>query len=236
MNRGKIFGTVFIILACALVWLGLETSNVLLKVLIFWSALSSGALGSAYVLSRVALLGKKPGGDLPFSRYLLLWPYHLVSYLSLFIARFMRVAPFQEIVPGLFLGGRLLSWEEKRSQPLANASVLDLTSEFCEVRFLRKDRPYLCIPLLDGTAPKQSELETGVRFITEQLHKGPVFVHCAMGHGRGATFAIAYLVASGKAPDLQQALQFVQSKRPGVKIRPGQLNALRNFAYARRNL
>jgi hypothetical protein len=218
------------------VWLGLETSNVLLKVLIFCSALSSGALGFAYVLSRVSLLGKKPEGDLLFSHYFLFWPYHLVSYLSLFIARLMRVAPFQEIVPGLLLGGRLLSWEEKRSKPLTNASVLDLTSEFCEVRFLRKDHSYLCIPLLDGTAPKQSELENGIRFITEQLRKGPVYVHCAMGHGRGATFAIAWLVASGKFPDLDQALQFVQSKRPGVKIRPGQLNALTNFAYARRNL
>jgi hypothetical protein len=236
MNRGKIFGTVFIILACALVWLGLETSNVLLRVLIFWPALSSGALGLAYVLSRVALLGKTTKGDLPVSRYWLFWPYHLVSYLSLFIARLMRVAPFQEIVPGLFLGGRLLAWEEKRSKPLTKASVLDLTSEFCEVRFLRKDHPYLCIPLLDGTAPKQSQLEAGVRFITDQLQKGPVYVHCAMGHGRGATFAIAWLVACGKFPNLEKALQFVQSKRPGVKIRPGQLNALRNFAYARRNL
>jgi hypothetical protein len=233
MNRGKIFGLVFIVLACALVWLGLQTPNALLKVLIFCSALSSGALGLAYVFSRVALLGKKSGGNLLFSRYLIFWPYHLLSYFSLFGARLMRVAPFQEIVPGLFLGGRLLSWEEKRSEPLANASVLDLTSEFCEVRFLRKSRSYLCLPLLDGTAPKQEELETGVRFITEQLQKGPVYVHCAMGHGRGATFAIAYLVASGKMPDLQQALQFVQSKRPGVKIRPGQMNALRNFAYAR---
>ena len=233
MNRGKIFGLVFILLACALVWLGRGSSNVPLKILIFSLALSSGMLGLAYVMSRVSLLGKKTEGDLLFSRYLVFWPYHLVSYLSLFIARLTRVAPFQEIVPGLFLGGRLLSWEEKRSEPLANASVLDLTSEFCEVRFLRKSRSYLCLPLLDGTAPKQEELETGVRFITEQLQKGPVYVHCAMGHGRGATFAIAYLVASGKMPDLQQALQFVQSKRPGVKIRPGQMNALRNFAYAR---
>ena len=236
MTRGKLFGIVFIILAFALVWLGLESPHLFPKILALCSGLASGALGMAYVLSRAGFLGKKPEGGIQFISYLLFWPYHLVSYVSLFIARLMRVAPFQEIVPGLFLGGRLLSWEEKRSEPLANASVLDLTSEFCEVRFLRKSRSYLCLPLLDGTAPKQEELETGVRFITEQLQKGPVYVHCAMGHGRGATFAIAYLVASGKMPDLQQALQFVQSKRPGVKIRPGQLNALRNFAYARRNL
>jgi hypothetical protein len=236
MSRGKAFGLVFLGLGASLLWLGLDSPPIILKILLFLCSLASLSLGLAYFASRVGLLGKRHGGGLPVQSYLIFWPYHLVSYASLALARFLRVVPFQEIVPGLFLGGRLLSWEESKSGPLANASVLDLTSEFCEVRFLRRNRPYLCIPLLDGSAPTQAELELGVNFIKEQIQRGPVYVHCAMGHGRGATFALAYLVATGKMSNLDEALNFVRSKRPGVKIRDGQMNALKQFTHARRNL
>lgn len=227
---------VFILLGIALVWVGFQSTQLLAKILAFSGAMAWGSLGIAYFLRWPALLGKKKQGGLLLTSYLLFWPYHLFSYASLLMFRLMRVVPFQELVPGLFLGGRLLSWEENRSGQLANASVLDLTSEFCEVGFLRKRRGYLCVPLLDGTAPSQVELKAGVNFITEQLRNGPVYVHCAMGHGRGATFAVAYLVASGKIPNLEEALNFVRSKRPGVRLKEGQLKALREFADERRNL
>jgi hypothetical protein len=215
--------------------MGLGSPQIILRIPLFLCSIASLSLGLAYLVSWVSLLGKQRGGGLPAQSYLIFWPYHLVSYASLAFARLLRVVPFQELVPGLFLGGRLLSWEENKSGPLANASVLDLTSEFCEVRFLRRNRPYLCIPLLDGSAPTQVELDLGVNFIKEQIQRGPVYVHCAMGHGRGATFALAYLIACGKMPNLDDALNFVRSKRPGVKIRRGQMNALKQFTHARRD-
>lgn len=229
MNRGKKFGAVFILLGGALAWLGFDSSSTLGKIVCFSCALASISLGTGYVLNWPGLLGKKHTGVLLASSYLIFWPYHLMSYASLLMFRLLRVAPFQELVPGLFLGGRLLVWEERKSSPLANASVLDLTSEFCEVRFLRMKHPYLCIPLLDGTAPNKDELKAGVDFITEQLRTRPVYVHCAMGHGRGATFAIAFLVASGRMRNIEEALNYVRSKRPGVKIREGQMRALKEF-------
>lgn len=236
MNRGKKFGFVFILLGGALAWLGFDASSILWKIICFSCALASASLGTAYVLNWPGLLGKKRTGALLASSYLLFWPYHLLSYASLAMFRLMRVVPFQELVPGLFLGGRLLSWEQRKSAPLANASVLDLTSEFCEVGFFRMKHPYLCIPLLDGTAPNKDELRAGVDFITEQLRARPVYIHCAMGHGRGATFAIAWLVASGRMRNIEEALSYVRSKRPGVKIREGQMRAIREFADERRNL
>jgi hypothetical protein len=194
------------------------------------AGVASAALGMAYVFGWPGLLGKTKSGRLLGSSYLLFWPYHLMNYGSLIVFRMLRVVPFQEVVPGLYLGGRLLPWDRVRLSLLAPLAVLDLTCEFCEVKFLRSGAAYLCLPLLDGTAPSQPALAAGVKFITEQLRRGPVYVHCAMGHGRGATFVGGYLLASRKAANVAEAVKHLKSKRPGVRLRAEQLQALKEFS------
>ena len=184
----------------------------------------------AYVFSWPGLLGKKRSGHLVPSSYFLFWPYHLFSYLSLLIFRLTgESAPFNEIEPGLYLGSRLLSRDERAMAALKIASVLDLTAEFPEVPFLRKLPAYLCIPLLDRTAPSQAQLKTGIAFIRERLPQGPVYVHCALGHGRSATVVLAYLVSSGKFANVETAIQHVRRKRPNVDLHACQRQALDQY-------
>jgi hypothetical protein len=187
------------------------------------------ALGAAYAFGWPGLLGKTRKGRLLSSSYLLFWPYHLLSYGSLLWFRLLRVAPFQEVLPGLYLGGRLLPWEAKQLQAAGISSVLDLTCELSEVGFLRRVPAYFCIPLLDGTAPNREALAIGVRFIRERLLHGPVYVHCAMGHGRAPTFVAGFLLASGKATSVAEAVEFLRQRRPGVRLRSAQQQALQHL-------
>ena len=229
MKRGKKFGLVFLVLGIALASLAFGAVQDFATILALSSGLAAAGLGTAYLLSWPGLLGKTRRGRLLVSSYLFFWPYHVLNYASLVIFRLLQVAPFQEIVPGLWLGGRLFPWERAKASHLVHASVLDLTCEFSEVGFLRGGPAYLCIPLLDGTAPSRTELEAGLNFIAQRLRAGPVYVHCAMGHGRSPTFVAGYLLATGTQTALEDAVKCVQSKRPGVKLRSEQLRALQQF-------
>lgn len=184
------------------------------------------ALGAGYLFSWPRLLGKRRCGKMLVSSYVFFWPYHLLSFASLAIFRCLRVTPYQEIVPGLYLGGRLFPWETAGLHSVGVASVLDLTCELSEVASLRAVPAYFCIPLLDGTAPSSAQLESGVRFIADRIRIGPVYVHCAMGHGRGATVVIGYLLSIGQFPDLASTVNYVRSKRPGVRLRRAQMRVL----------
>jgi protein-tyrosine phosphatase len=200
------------------------------KILAFSSALAFLGIAAAYTFACPELIGKKRGGRLLLSSYLLFWPFHLLNFASLTLFRWSRQsAPFTEISPGLYLGGRPCSRDVRRLSELKISAVLDLTSEFGEVRALREATAYMCIPLLDRTAPSMSEFRAAICFIREQSQRGPVFVHCALGHGRSATIVLAYLVASGKFANLNDALGHIQNKRPRVRLNPSQLRALHDF-------
>jgi hypothetical protein len=226
MARLNKSGLVFFALGAGLSWLGLRASNPVAGLLGLSAGLCFLGLGAIYFFRWPGLLGKTTKGRLVTSSYVLFWPYHLLGYASLFIARILSVEPFQEVAPGLYLGGRLFPWEEPKLKQRGIKSVLDLTCELSEVGFLRQVPGYRCIPLLDGGAPSAAELEASIDFITERLRSGPVYVHCAMGHGRSATVIAGYLVASGKTADLRAAMELVRSKRPGIRLNAGQRKSL----------
>jgi len=226
MARLSKSGLVFFALGACLVWLGLRAGNSLKGLLGLSASLSFLGLGAVYFFRWPGLLGKTTTGRLLASSYVLFWPYHLLGYGSLVLARILRVEPCQEIAPRLYLGGRLFPWEESKLKQYGITSVLDLTCELSEVGFLRRLPGYHCIPLLDGDAPSRPELDAAIGFITERLRHGSVYVHCAMGHGRSATVVAGYLLASGETADLRSAMERVRGKRPGIRLNAGQQQSL----------
>jgi hypothetical protein len=229
MARVKQYGVVFLLCGLALASLGFELRHGPGGVVALSAALAFLGLACGYLLSWPGLLGKTRRGGLLLSSYVFFWPYHLLNYASVAVGRLLGVPARSEILPGLYLGGRLFPWEASQLKPLGIASVLDLTCEFSEVGFLRRAPAYFCIPLLDGSAPTRAELEAGISFITERLRAGPVYVHCAMGHGRSATFVVGYLVASGKLSSLDEAMAHVRKQRPGVRLHADQLRSLQEL-------
>ena len=163
-------------------------------------AFVGAGLGYAGVGPRVFL--KRRDGRLSTLSYVLFWPYFVVNHVLLSAYRlFTGENAFDEIAPGVVLGARLYPRDESALLQEPLGGVLDLTCEFSEVEFLRRTEHYLCIPLLDTTAPPAEQLERGVVWIRDRVAQGRVYVHCAMGHGRSATFVAALLVCEGLVPN-----------------------------------
>jgi Dual specificity phosphatase, catalytic domain len=224
-------GFLFLLLGLACVVLAFLAESLVGKFIAFSSAFAFSGMATAYAFSWPGLIGKRRDGCLLPSSYLLFWPFHILNYVSLTLFRLSgQSAPFTEILPGLYLGSRLTPGDARRLFERKISAVLDLTSEFSEVRSLREVAAYMCIPLLDRTAPSPAELDAAICFMHEQTRRGPVYVHCALGHGRSATVVLAYLLASGKFANLNDALGHIQTKRPRVRLNPSQLRALQEFA------
>lgn len=170
---------------------------------------------------------KRSDGRLGWLSYLLFWPYHLLNGLSLTLVRLQpKRNVFDEVVSNLFLGRRLLPFDRAAFRQLGICGTLDLTCEFGESKFVRTSGAYQCIPLLDTFAPTVEQLEKGVQWMREQGRQGPIYVHCAMGHGRSAVYVAAFLIADGQVKSIEEAMDILRTKRPGIDIKPIQFQAL----------
>ncbi len=197
---------------------------------LFSAGLGFSLMGIAYACRWTGILGKRRDGRLMISSYLLFWPYHLMNWLTHSVFRlFARENPFDLIAPGVYLGGRLLPSDKAAFEKAGICSVLDLTSEFSEVEFIRNNTVYACLPLLDRTPPLPEEFAAAVEFLAKSLKRGPVYVHCAVGHGRSAVIAAAWMVKSGEASSAADALVKLKAGRPGVSPSKAQFKALENF-------
>jgi hypothetical protein len=222
----------FGILSMLSFWAGWMTPIVLLRVLFLWNGVWLFGIALAYAARCPGLLMKRPNGTIHPLAYALYWPYHGLNMLLLYgVRRLGRARAYDEIVPGLFLGGRLLSRDFPTPFTTAESfAVLDLTSEFTEHPLLRLSPHYRLIPLLDATAPTLEQLQVGVAWIAEHHPDRSVFVHCAMGNSRSATFVAAYLISHGHAATVPEALDLIRSRRPGIGPNRQQQEVLRAFA------
>lgn len=221
-------GVIFLLLGATLVVGGLRQGSNPTGVILGSAGVAFLGLALAYTMSWPGVLGKSRRGKMLLTSYLLFWPYHTFSYLSLWFYRVcVRERPFHEAAPGLYLGGRLLPWEASELCKLNVRSVLDLTAEFSETKLLQAVPVYFCIPLLDRTAPTMPELLLGVEFIEKRLRAGPVYVHCALGHGRSATVVAAWLMQSGKVGSAVEAEESLRRVRASVRLSSGQRKVLK---------
>jgi len=88
---------------------------------------------------------------------------------------------------------------------------------------------YTWLPVTDGFAPTQEQLEMGTCLIDTVINIGKnVFVHCKNGHGRSPTLVAAYLMRF-KGYKLEDAINLIKEKRGEVHIEEDQIEALRKF-------
>jgi protein-tyrosine phosphatase len=134
------------------------------------------------------------------------------------------------VAPGVVIGRRLTNREAAaliREEGVT--AVLDLTAEFSEVPALRA-LEYFNVPVLDLTTPTDRQLDAAVAFLRAQAGQGrTVFIHCALGLGRAACVATAYLLSEKLAPSAEAAAECVRSVRPRIVCRDDALGAIRAF-------
>jgi hypothetical protein len=190
--------------------------------LLVWLGLDFLLLGLAHLRGDHRVFGKRPDGTLPWWSWLVFLPllaytaaaWHLVRLLS-------REARVNRVSDQLVVGRRLLSDEVAPGF----VSYVDLTSELQEPRGARQAPGYRAFPILDASAPDPEALRAAVA----GLPPGPVFVHCAQGHGRTGLFALAVLLSSGAVRDVEEGLALLAGVRPAIRLSTVQLRCIRTF-------
>ena len=224
------YSITFLILAVSALLTTSNADHVAARAARVCASLAFGLVAMAYALATPKLLLKRPDGRRRPWAWALYWPYFVLNGLGLALFRgFERQPPFEEVAPNLFLGRRLTARECRRGATPRWSAVLDLAAEFSEPAPLRRVRAYWSLPILDATGPTLPELSAAVAWLVERVAEGPVYVHCALGHGRSATVVVAYLLATGRAATVREGLAFVQSRRPGVSLGKPQLEALNRY-------
>jgi protein-tyrosine phosphatase/membrane-associated phospholipid phosphatase len=197
---------------------------------LLWPAAGLGLVTAGYYKLGPTIYGKQ-NASLPWSTRFVLAPVLLGQHLSL--AHYRRQCrPWDEVVPGLRIGRVLNRDEATEVVRQGVTAVLDLTAEFSEARPFTGVE-YLNLPILDLTAPTRGDLDTAVSFITEQVDRGTVYVHCKIGYSRTAAVVACYLLASGKAKSPEEAMELLRTVRPSIVIRPEARRAIVEYANSR---
>ena len=128
------------------------------------------------------------------------------------------------IVPGLLIG-RLPTHAEREAHGIR--AVVDMAAELpCATRGVQ----YINVPQLDLTVPSAGQLERAVRAIESAMSNGPVLVCCALGFSRSAAAVAAWLLASGRARAVAEAVEQVRRARPTAVLGPEHADVLGRFA------
>jgi hypothetical protein len=197
------------------------------------TALALAVVAVAYLGAGPRLLLKRTNGTRSLVSWPILWPYFVLTAFSFWLFRMTNREPaFALVAPNLYLGRRLTAAEVRRGS-FGWHAVLDLTAEFAEVVPLRRLPGYRSLPVLDATAPSWEQLQSAVDWLKDQVARGPVLVHCALGHGRSATVVGAYLLATAQVAGVKEALALMRSRRGGVGLHASQAVLLRRFAMCR---
>jgi protein-tyrosine phosphatase len=223
------YSLTFLMLAVALVVIALNTWAYTARgaILLFYAATSFALLAVAYAGAGPGILLKRATGRRSVLSWLLFAPYFLLSAATFGLYRLLTREPaYVQVAPNLFFGRRLSASE---AGAIGWVSVLDLAAEFPAARWERTRPAYRSLPVLDSAVPSEEELRSVAAWIGESISPGPLYVHCALGHGRSACVVIAYLLSVGTVGTVAEGVQRLQSLRPGVRLNTSQVRLLRRF-------
>ena len=110
------------------------------------------------------------------------------------------------------------------------SAVVDLCAE---LPINPQGRAYQCLPVLDLIAPTPAECRRAAEAIERLRASGPLLVCCALGYSRSATAVAAWLLHSGRAATVDQALAVIRTARADVVLHPAHRHALEGLPLAR---
>lgn len=194
--------------------------------LLLWPAASMTIVAGAY-WGLNGVISRKDGGRLPVSARIVLAPWLAGQQASLMYYR-RQAAAWSVIAPGVWIGRQLNEREAEDAVRHGVTAVLDLTAEFSEPSAFVA-LPYLNLPILDLTAPREEQLRTALAFINTHRHRGTVYVHCKIGYSRSAAVVGSWLMDAGLVATADVAVAKIRAVRPTLVVRPEALAALQAF-------
>jgi len=194
---------------------------------LWWVVLSFAVASLGYFVLGPRIYAKSDG-RLSVASRLLLWPMMAGQVAShRWYAR--RARPYDQLTDRLWIGRWLNDREAIAARDAGVGAVIDLTCEFTEPALFRSLN-YLHLPTLDLNAPTQAQLAEAVAFIQKHEMDTIVYVHCKAGYSRTAAIAAAYLLETGRASTVDDAIQQLRAVRPTMVVRSEVRRVLDRFS------
>jgi protein-tyrosine phosphatase len=224
LREWNVFGLLFLLLGLLIGAFAVPRGGWWL--LAIWPAVALVVVAAGYLWIGAGVFGKTPTGTRRWPHRVVLWPYCLASDVGWRLVRIARRGEpaFHAVLPGVYIGRRAYGAELPPDVEL----IVDLTAEFLEPKCARAGRDYLCLPTLDASVPDDDCAVFGLAEAVNS-HRGPVYIHCAEGHGRAALVTAFVLLSRGLAQDADAALAMVKAARPNIRPRPWQRARLRHW-------
>ncbi len=122
------------------------------------------------------------------------------------------------ITPNVWIGSHPTPQDAREAAAAGVTAVVDLTVEFTAVETFRGLR-YHHVPVLDLTAPSAEQFTEAIRVIETEAERGIVYVHCKAGYSRSAGIVGAWLLTTGRAKSVEEAIETLRAARRGIVIR-----------------
>jgi protein-tyrosine phosphatase len=177
---------------------------------LWWVTTALGLVALIYAGPGATAFQKQDGCHSLATRVLLL-PYIAGAWLNSRIWTRHHPDP-DRINDGVWLG-RMPTAADMRAG--GYAALVDLTAELPAPH---GDWQYVGLAWLDLVPPAAAELNEAARHIESMRAHGPVLVCCALGFTRSACAVAAWLLATGRAGDIEEAEAILRTCRPGVVL------------------
>lgn len=186
---------------------------------LMWPAASLLLVALNYGIFSAAGFQKGQRGRLSVSAQWILAPYLTAAWINSRL--WTRKHPQADLVADNVWLGRLPTAGELKRSPFK--AVVDLCAELgCDARAVS----YRSLPVLDLTTPSAEQCLDAAKAIERLRHCGPLLVCCALGYSRSATAVAAWLLHTGRASSVEEAISLLQHARPHVVLRPAHRQVL----------
>lgn len=185
---------------------------------LLWPGLAFFLVAGNYSL--IGALGfQKLNGVRSLAVELLLAPYTLCAWINSRAWTYLAPQPI-EICDGVWLG-RMPSAAAMRAGGFN--TLVDLAPELpCPTGNWRVSS----FPCLDLIAPEAAVLSSAAACIEQQRRNGPVLVACALGYSRSACAVLAWMLASARAANLEDAERKLRLCKPQIVLSAAHRNQL----------
>lgn len=175
-----------------------------------YPAVSLALVAANYLWRGAAGFQKRADGSMSLAARLLFAPYQLGAFLN---SRWWtrREPSAGEVRPGVNLG-RIPSRFDRA--PGNYGSVVDLAAELPAWPRI----PTQAVPMLDLIAPPVTKLVAASQAIEAAREHGTVLVCCALGYSRSAAAVATWLLASGEAGTVDEAIAIIGAIRPRIVL------------------
>ncbi|MBW1245144.1 phosphatase PAP2/dual specificity phosphatase family protein [Pseudomonas tolaasii] len=191
---------------------------------LLWPAVSLALIKANYFVLGASGFQKRADGRLtPAARWLYA-PYLAGAWIN------SRLWTRGHPQPDLIVDNVWLGRVPATSEQAPFKAIVDLCAE---LPINPQDRAYQSIPVLDLIAPTPDECLQAAQAIECLRANGPLLVCCALGYSRSATAVAAWLLHSGRAATVDEALAIIRTARARVVLHPAHREALEGLPHAR---